>query len=135
MQLINSGSKVNTNVEDLTVEKLRQLVHNSASDFSLQHVAANLPGTPMKHAMSDKFAFELTRLQFPIKIAFALTMNELKDSLQKSVKFYCQNTYELMVKSMLHSLDAETPTMYMYGQNSLCSKNMILIQPKNMLQM
>ena len=29
----------------------------------------------MKHAMSDKFAFELTRLQFPIKIAFALTMN------------------------------------------------------------
>ena len=25
--------------------------------------------------MSDKFAFELTRLQFPIKIAFALTMN------------------------------------------------------------
>ena len=29
----------------------------------------------MKHAMSDKFAFELTRLQFPIKIDFALTMN------------------------------------------------------------
>ena len=34
-----------------------------------------LPRIPMKHAMSDKFAFELTRLQFPIKIAFALTMN------------------------------------------------------------
>ena len=38
MQLINSGSKVNVNIEDLTVEKLRQVVHNSASDFSLQHV-------------------------------------------------------------------------------------------------
>ena len=38
VQLINSGSKVNANIEDLTVEKLRQLVHNSASDFSLQHV-------------------------------------------------------------------------------------------------
>ena len=34
-----------------------------------------LPRIPMKHAMSDKFVFELTRLQFPIKIAFALTMN------------------------------------------------------------
>ena len=39
VQLINSGSKVNANIEDLTVEKLRQLVHNSASDFSLQHVS------------------------------------------------------------------------------------------------
>ena len=29
----------------------------------------------MKHAMSDKFVFELTRLEFPTKIAFALTMN------------------------------------------------------------
>ena len=38
VQLINSGSKVNTNIEDLTVEKLRQLVHNGTSDFSLQHV-------------------------------------------------------------------------------------------------
>ena len=38
VHLINSGSKVNVNVEDLTVEKLRQVVHNSASDFSQQHV-------------------------------------------------------------------------------------------------
>ena len=38
MHLINSSSKVNVNIEDLTVEKLRQVVHNSASDFSLQHV-------------------------------------------------------------------------------------------------
>merc|ERR1712115_253316 len=38
VQLINSGSKVNVDIEDLTVEKLRQLVHNGASDFSLQHV-------------------------------------------------------------------------------------------------
>ena len=38
VQLINSGSKVNIKIEDLTVEKLRQVVHNSASDFSLQHV-------------------------------------------------------------------------------------------------
>ena len=42
VQLINSGSKVNANIEDLTVEKLRQLVHNSASDFSLQHVCCIL---------------------------------------------------------------------------------------------
>jgi len=38
VQLIDSGSIVNANIEDLTVEKLRQLVHNSASDFSLRHV-------------------------------------------------------------------------------------------------
>ena len=38
VHLINSGSKVNVNIEDLTVEKLRQVVHNSASDFSQQHV-------------------------------------------------------------------------------------------------
>ena len=38
VHLINSGNKVNANIEDLTVEKLRRLVHNSASDFSLQHV-------------------------------------------------------------------------------------------------
>ena len=38
MQLINSGSKVNVKIKDLTVEKLRQVVHNSASDFSLQHI-------------------------------------------------------------------------------------------------
>ena len=81
-----------------------------------------LPRIPMKHAMSDKFAFELTRLQFPIKIALLSPWIELKDSLQKSVEFYCQNTYGLMVKFMLHSLDVETPTTYMYGQNSLCSK-------------
>ena len=33
-----------------------------------------LPRIPTKHTMSDKFACELTRLQFPIKITFALTM-------------------------------------------------------------
>jgi len=38
VHIINSGAKVNTNIEDLTVEKLCLLVHNSASDFSLQHV-------------------------------------------------------------------------------------------------
>ena len=38
VQLINSGSKVKVNIEDLTVENLRQVVHNSASDFSLQHI-------------------------------------------------------------------------------------------------
>ena len=34
-----------------------------------------LPRIPLKHAVSAKFQFELTRLQFPIKIAFALTIN------------------------------------------------------------
>ena len=39
--LINSGNKVNANIEDLTVEKLCRLVNNSVSDFSLKHVGVN----------------------------------------------------------------------------------------------
>ena len=57
-----------------------------------------LPRIPIKHAMSDKFAFELTRLQFPIKIAFALTMNRAQGQstekcgilLPKHVWAHCQ---------------------------------------------
>ena len=38
LHIINSGGKANTNVEDLTVKKLRRLVHDGAPHFSLQHV-------------------------------------------------------------------------------------------------
>ena len=47
VHLINSGSKVNVNIEDLTVEKLRQVVHNSASDFSQQHVGEDHKSTAL----------------------------------------------------------------------------------------
>ena len=51
VHLINSGNKVNANIEDLTVEKLRRLVHNSASDFSLQHVGNDHESTAIIAAM------------------------------------------------------------------------------------
>ena len=60
VQLINSGSKVNVTIEDLTVEKLCQVVHNSASDFSLQHIGDNHKSAAIFAKMIEVVVLETT---------------------------------------------------------------------------
>ena len=60
VHLMHSGGNVNANVEDLAIDKLRQLVHNGASNFSLEHIgddhesAAIIANMIAKEGLSDK---------------------------------------------------------------------------------
>ena len=89
---------------------LEKLNHNKED----KNTTLLLPRIPMKYG-GKQFPFELTRLQFPIKIAFALTINR---SQGQSVEYCYLKMYGHMVKYMLHFLGVVTQKIYMYGPNS-----------------
>ena len=76
-----------------------------------------LPRIPMRYG-GKQFPFELKRLQFPIKIAFALTINRSQGQSVSKCGILLPKMYGHMAKYMLHFLDVVTPEIYMYGLNS-----------------
>ena len=41
VHLMQGGGNVNANIQDLAIDKLRRIVQNGASDFSLEHVGGD----------------------------------------------------------------------------------------------
>ena len=89
----------------------------------------------MKHAMSDKFAFELTRLQFPTKIAFALIMNRAQgQSAEKCGILLPKHVWAHGQIYVAFSRCGNPNNVHVWAEQSLFEKH-DLDPAKNMLQM
>ena len=74
------------------------------------------------HYGGRNFPFELTRLRFPLKIAFALTINRAQGQSAQKVAFCSQRMFGPMGKHMLFFPGVGILTTFLYGQSSHISK-------------
>jgi hypothetical protein len=76
-----------------------------------------LPWMPMQYG-EQSFPFELTLLEFPIKIAFALTINRAQGLSAKRCGVLLPKICAHTVKYMLLFLAVEIPKMFLFWPSS-----------------
>ena len=82
-----------------------------------------LPQIPMRD-LGSSFLFKIIRLQFPLKIAFALTINRAQGQSATEYGILLLKMDGPMDIYMLPSLSATIQTIFTCGQNNLKSKIM-----------
>ena len=99
-----------------TIGKYRIVLKKLSSEGDENDVLI-LPRIPMTSSAGTKLPFVLKRLQFPIKVAFALTINRSQgQTFAGSLASCSQEAYGHMGNYMLLSPGVGIQTMYLFGR-------------------